>query len=227
MDPQDWLKSVEIDLHRCGLPNDYVARTCDELADHAQECDRAGKIFAMLDQSPADFCTPLVRNYRRRTLFGRLPTVCCLMAPLILALAVPLTYFILAGLMLEGIFGSLSAAGDKTPFELFTIWTTFYVGILLVPLSSITLVNALSFRMVRSWRWSAAMFTLLFLGTMSVSTKLQIRAEEADLSLAVEFPTGVDNFCHWGQCLMVVVVGYFIVRRQWQAKRTSSCVVSD
>jgi hypothetical protein len=227
MDPQDWLNSVATDLYRYGLPEDYVRRTCDELADHAQECGRAGKVFDTFDQPPVDFCTPLVKNYRRRTLVGRLPLVCCLIAPLVLAVAVPLAYFILAGLILEGIFGSFSETGGKAPVESSTIWATFYLGTLLVPLLCINFVNALNRRMMRSWGWSAAMFVLLFCGTMSVCTTLQMKRDGTDLSLIVAFPSGVDNFCHWGQCLMVVAIGYVIVRRQWQSQRKQSIVVTE
>ena len=225
---KDWLNSVAQDLYRSGLPDDYVKRTCGELADHAEECVQAGKEFEILKQSPDDFCVPLVRNYRHRTIFGRLPPLCCLIAPLVLVLITPLAYYTLAGLLLEGSFVGTSLTRDTTPLKSMIIWATFYVGVVSVPLVSTAVVNVWVRQMARQWKWSAIMFALLFLGTASVSTTLRVVGDDTELSLVVNLPLGgVNNFCHWAQCLVVVVLGYVIVRRQCNQQRMACVVIDD
>lgn len=215
MNQQDWLNAVARDLCRRGMPKHYVRRTCCELADHAEQCESAGRRFDSMSEAPDDLCRSLVRNYRRRRLIGRLPPVVCLCVPGVLAVLVPLVYFACVGFLFEGIFEFMFGADEILPVEALMIWILFYLGVFLVPFITSALVYAVARSMERPWGWLLVMFVLLFWATVSVGTTLEMASDGPDLSLNVDVMSGsVRTFHHWGQCCIVGVIGFVMVARQ-------------
>ncbi len=187
MDQTRWLRSVEHALLKSGLPAHYVSRSCLELADHVEACRDAGEAPALLQEPPSNLSAQLVKSYRRRGVWRRIPPVALLLLPFPIAVLMTLAYYELCWGMLVLLFQPNGSPSEIPLHVATTMWALFYGGKLATPLLSGLAARAITRRMARPWGWAAAIFTLQCWATALVVTTLKLAPTDVDLNIALDF----------------------------------------
>ncbi len=187
MDQTRWLRQVENRLLKAGLPARYVTRACLELSDHVETCREAGKEVSLLREPTRDLSTQLVRGYRRKGVWRRIPPALLLLLPLPIAVLIALAYYQVCYVVLVLLFDPFDCPGELPLQVATTMWAFFYGGKMAVPLLGGLAMREIARRMARPWGWAAAIFALQGWATALVVTSLELAPAEIDLNIDLNF----------------------------------------
>ncbi len=186
MDQTQWLRQVEHSLLKAGLPTDYVARTSLELSDHVEACREAGAEATLLHEPSQRLAAQLVRSYRSRGVWRRIPPVLLLLLPLPIAVLMTFVYYQICWVVLVLLFQPDGGPGEIPMHVATTMWAFFYGGKLAIPLLSGLAAREIARRIARPWPWAAALFVLQCWAAALVATSLEIAPSDVDLTIALD-----------------------------------------
>jgi hypothetical protein len=203
MSKSSWLDEVARALRRQRLPQNYIRRFTDELADHFDDFSHAQEKFGMDAENhtlrlgaPDEIARRAAHELRRRTYAGRHPVVTFVAAPLPTA-ALLLVGLCVPFLLILTVVPEDYAAGDfpgwAAVFMQTVVWAMKFVPFI----AGAILFCRLAKRALRGARWSfvACALVAMLAGSFAVTLTLPTSgAGSGSLMMGFALPIG---FAHW------------------------------
>lgn len=172
MDDQQLLDQLTKNLQRRGLPQAYIDRLTDELADHIEDLIESRSIPMSKDAhnqrmvlgqigSCDELATAAAGEFRRRSFFGRHPILTFVVAPIPTVMLVWVA-FVFAALAFTAslplAFGNEYRFGGRSAMEwpavlMYTAWTLIFAGGIVPPTVAVLLFARLARRANIGWTW--------------------------------------------------------------------------